>query len=289
MFVSGFTFIRNAIQLDYPIQEAIQSVLPLVDEMVVAVGKSKDATRELVASLGDKIRIIDTEWDENLRIGGKVLAEETNKALAAIDPRASWCVYVQGDECYHEQDYDEIRNALQTYEKDDDVEGLLFNYRHFYGSYDYLGDSRTWYRKEVRIVKNLPGIKSYRDAQGFRINNRKLRVAALNAHIHHYGWVRHPKYQMAKQIEAHKLWHDDSYIQDRFDPAKDFDYSEIDSIQPFNGSHPKVIQARIKHMNWEFTRDPEVKKFGFKKWVLYKIEQISGWRPGEYKNYKVVK
>jgi hypothetical protein len=289
VFVSGFTFIRNAIQLDYPIAEAIKSILPLVDEMVVAVGKSEDNTRELVQSLGGKIRIIDTVWDDSLREGGKVLAEETNKALAAISKKATWCVYVQGDECYHEQDYQEIQQAMKEFAEDDAVEGLLFNYKHFYGSYSFLGDSRTWYRKEVRIIKSLPGITSYRDAQGFRMNGRKLNVKALNASIHHYGWVRHPKYQMAKQIAAHKLWHNDDYINNKFDPEQDFDYSEIDSIRPFEGKHPLVIQPRIKQMNWEFTRDPKVKKFGIKKWLLYKIEQLSGWRPGEYRNYRVVR
>ena len=40
MRVSGFTFIRNAIHYDYPIVEAIHSILPLCDEVVVAVGNS---------------------------------------------------------------------------------------------------------------------------------------------------------------------------------------------------------------------------------------------------------
>jgi len=40
MTISGFSFVRNAISLDYPIAEAIRSVLPLVDEFVVACGDS---------------------------------------------------------------------------------------------------------------------------------------------------------------------------------------------------------------------------------------------------------
>ncbi len=79
MFVSGFTFIRNAVRYDYPILEAIRSILPLCDEVVVAVGRSEDGTRELIEGLGDpRIRIIDTEWDDSLREGGRVLAVETN-------------------------------------------------------------------------------------------------------------------------------------------------------------------------------------------------------------------
>ena len=39
MKVSGFTFIKNAEMLGYPFIESIQSVLPIVDEFIIAVGK----------------------------------------------------------------------------------------------------------------------------------------------------------------------------------------------------------------------------------------------------------
>ena len=61
MKVTGFSFIRNAVQFDYPIVEAIRSVLPLCDDFVIAVGKSDDTTLELVKSIDpDKIKIIET-------------------------------------------------------------------------------------------------------------------------------------------------------------------------------------------------------------------------------------
>ena len=288
MFVSGFTFIRNAIKLDYPVKEAILSILPLVDEMVVAVGQSDDKTRDLIASLGAKIRIIDTLWAESLREGGKVLADETNKAFDAVSNQADWCFYIQGDECIHEKYHSHILQQMQLYKEDSRVEGLLFDYAHFYGSYDYLGDSRTWYRKEIRIVKNDKDIRSYRDAQGFRKNGKKLQVKQIAAEIYHYGWVRHPKYQMAKLREANKLWHDDEYIDQKFDASKDFDYSEIDSLKYFEGTHPEVMLNRISKMNWSFDKDPTVKSFGLKLKLLYGIEKLTGWRLGEYRNYKTI-
>lgn len=288
MFVSGFTFIRNAVKLDYPVQEAIKSILPLVDEMVVAVGNSDDETRNRVEELGEKIRIIDTLWDDSLRKGGEVLAVETNKALSHVDPRADWCFYIQADECVHEKYHDTIKQALIAYRDKKEVEGLLFKYLHFYGSYDFVGDSRTWYRNEVRIVKPVKGLRSYKDAQGFRIDDRKLNVVAIDAYIYHYGWVRHPKFQMAKQLEAHKLWHSDDYVQKKFDAALDFDYSEIDSIVRFQGTHPQVMKQRIRDMNWSFDRDPQVKNFNLKQRLLYLYEKLTGVRIGEYKNYKII-
>lgn len=290
MFVSGFTFIRNALKLDYPIKEAILSVLPLCDEMIVAVGHSDDDTRNYIAQIGDpKIKIVDTVWDDTLRKGGVVLAIETDKAMAAINPKADWCVYVQGDECYNEKDYTAIREAMEMYRNNSEVEGLLFKYLHFYGSYDYLADSRSWYRQEIRIVKNSIGVKSWKDAQGFRIEGRKLRVKKINARIFHYGWVRPPEFMMAKNVEASKYWHSDEYIQQRFDPEKDFDYTGIDSIIPFTDQHPRVMLERIQSKNWKFDRDPKIKKFSLKKRVLHRVESATGWRIGENKNYKLIK
>lgn len=287
MFVSGFTFIKNAIKLDYPIAEAITSILPLVDEMVVAVGKSEDDTLALIKSLGPKIRIIETLWDESLRKGGETLAVETNKALDAVNSNADWCFYIQGDECIHEKYHHEIREAMQDALKNEKIEGLLFNYKHFYGSYDYIADSRDWYRKEIRIIKHIQGLRSYKDAQGFRINGRKIRVAELNATVYHYGWVRHPNFQIAKQLDASKLWHSDEYIKKNFS-EKNFDYSSIDSITVFKGTHPAVMQERISRMNWKFDRDPKVKRFGLKTKFLYLFEKFTGYRIGEYKNYKII-
>jgi glycosyltransferase involved in cell wall biosynthesis len=179
MKVSGFAIARNVVKADYPIGEALKSIAPLCDEIVVAVGNSDDNTRDYILGLGLKqLKIIDTVWDDELREGGRVLAEETKKALSATDPKSDWCFYIQADECIHEEDIERIRTTMQEYVNNDSVDALLFDYRHFYGSYDYIGDSRKWYRKEIRIIRQGRGIKSWKDAQGFRSkNNEKLRVA----------------------------------------------------------------------------------------------------------------
>ncbi|HEY1055593.1 MAG TPA: glycosyltransferase family 2 protein, partial [Emticicia sp.] len=138
MKVTGFTIVRNAIKYDYPAIEAITSVLPMCDEFVVAVGKSEDDTLALIQSIkSDKIRIIETIWDESLKTGGRVLAVETDKAIAAISPDTTWAFYIQCDEVVHEKYYDTIRQAMLKYEHDLKVEGLLFKYTHFYGSFNY--------------------------------------------------------------------------------------------------------------------------------------------------------
>lgn len=286
MQVSGFTIVRNAVKYDYPVKEAILSILPLCDEIIVAVGKSEDNTLELIRSIeSDKIKIIETVWDESLREGGKVLAVETNKAFDAVSPQSDWAIYIQADEVMHEKYYENIRAAMFQYKDDKKVEGLLFKYLHFYGSYDYIGDSRRWYRHEIRIIKNDKSIRSYKDAQGFRKNNRKLHVKQIDAYIYHYGWVKPPEAQQAKQKSFNKLWHDDEWMKKNISNSNVFDYSKIDSLAHFKGNHPKVMQERIRAINWKFDFDPTQKKLSFKNYLLYKIEKFTGWRIGEYKNY----
>ncbi len=288
MKVSGFTFIRNAIKYDYPIVEAISSILPLCDEVIVNVGNSEDDTEHLISSISSpKIKIFHSQWDESLREGGKVLAEETNKAFDHISADADWCVYIQADEVIHEKYYPAILEAMKKYKGDQRVEGLLFKYMHFYASYDYVGDSRKWYGHEIRIIRNDKSIRSYRDAQGFRKNGEKLKVKPIDAYIYHYGWVKHPYEQMQKINNFQKLWRTDDELPKQIPPA-DFDYSEIDSLQQFKGTHPKVMQERINKKNWSFDIDISKKKFSLSDHILYWIEKRTGKRLFDYQNYKII-
>ncbi|MFN4145437.1 MAG: glycosyltransferase family 2 protein [Runella sp.] len=287
MQVSGFTFIRNAVLFDFPIVEAITSVLPLCDEFVVAVGKSEDDTLALIQSINSpKIRILETVWDESLRHGGEVYAAETDKAFAAISPDSDWAFYIQGDEVVHERDLPKIKTAMLQYKNDKRVEGLLFNYLHFYGSYDYVGDSPSWYRREIRIIRNDKAIFSYRDAQGFRKKpNEKLHVKLIEATIYHYGWVKDPRVMGAKHEHIHRFWSEEPQ---NAVPAEGFDYSNIDALALFEGTHPQVMEARIAQKNWQFSHDISHKNLKFRHRIKQWIFRKTGWYLGEYRNYELV-
>ena len=290
MFVSGFTFINQAVRFDYPILEAIESIMPLCDEVIVAVGDGADGTRELIESLDSpKIRIVDTVWDPELREGGKVLAAETDKAYAQISPKADWAVYIQGDEVMHEEDLPRIRAAMSAHLDDLEVDGLLFKYRHFYGSYDYVGASDRWYAHEVRVIRALPSVRSFRDAQGFRIrNNQLVKVVAVDAYIYHYGWVKPPKVMQEKRVQFNKLWHDDNWVQEHVVGPEAFDYAgHIRSLNRFEGSHPAVMEPRLRAMNWSFSFDPTQNRWTFKE-RLKGLAKKLGFNPN-YANYILLK
>ncbi|MBI9068230.1 MAG: hypothetical protein JEZ09_13130 [Salinivirgaceae bacterium] len=289
MKVTGFSFIRNGLKFDYPIVEAIKSILPLCDEFVVAVGNSEDETYELINNIDkEKIKIIETVWDDSLREGGKVLADETNKAFQAISDDSDWCFYIQGDEVIHEKYHPAILEGMQKWKDDKNVDGLLFDYSHFYGSYDYVGASLHWYPKEIRVIKNNKSIYSYRDAQGFRKGaNQKLNVKPIKAFVYHYGWVKDPRAMQMKQETFNKLWHDDEWMEKNVVKAEEFDYSVIDALELFNGTHPLVMKERIERTNWKFDHDISVNKFSGKDIFKKILRDYFGIYIG-YKNYKIV-
>lgn len=291
MKVSGFSFIKNAVHFGYPIVESITSVLPLCDEFVIAVGDSTDGTRQLIENINDnRIRIVDTTWDETIRIGGRVLATETDKAFKAIASDSDWAFYIQGDEVLHEKYLRTVEAAMVQYKNDKRVDGLLFKYLHFWGSFDFVGDSSRWYRNEIRIIKNDKSIYSYRDAQGFRKgDNQKLHVKPIDAYIYHYGWVREPKTMQNKALGVGKYWSEEGYDEQKvkFD-ENDFDYNKIDVLKKFTGTHPSVMKGRIDRNNWKFDFDIAKNKPKLKDRFKNTLEKLTGRRFFDYKNYRVI-
>jgi hypothetical protein len=291
MKISGFTIVRNAVLYDYPVVEAITSILPVVDEMIVLVGNSDDNTEELIRSIqSDKIRIYHSIWDENLKKGGVVLATETDKAFQFISPDSDWAFYIQADEVIHEKYHDVIRKTSLLYKDDKRVEGLLFNYLHFYGTYDYVADSRKWYHKEVRIIRNDKGIHAYRDAQGFRRGVKKINVKPVDAMVYHYGWVKNPRKMKEKLKKIQELWldtvNDPQNIERR--SGELFDFNTFDSLKYFGSEHPAVMKKRIEEKNWNVDLDISKKKFSLKEKLLYWYERKTGKRLFDFRNYRII-
>ena len=292
MKVTGFTIIKDAIIYDYPILEAIRSILPICDDFIIAIGESNDKTLDLIKKLNSKkIKIVFTVWDEKMRTGGKILSTETNKAFAQVPDDSDWAFYIQADEVVHEKYLDTIHKAMLLCKDNSNIDGLLFKYLHFYGSYDYVGMSSKWYRREIRVIKNNKRtIYSYGDAQGFRKdNNKKLRVCEIDAYVYHYGWVRAPKAMQKKQIKFNSFWYDDEWLDKNIVKADEFDYgSEIKELKLFRGFHPRVIQKRIKAKNWDFEQDISLSRRALKDKLKDFFRKYLGL-DFNYKNYIIRK
>ncbi|MFW6265996.1 MAG: hypothetical protein ACOC21_00360 [Halanaerobiales bacterium] len=254
MKISGFSMVRNATKLYYPIKQAIMSILPICDEFIVAVGEGDedDYTREEIESIGsNKIKIIDTVWDIENQRNGVIHAEQTNLALENCT--GDWCFYIQADEIVHEKYLPIIKDRCIELLDDNEVEGLVFDYRHFWGDYRHYQISHGWYKREARIIRNNIGIRSFRSAQGFRKEGEvPIRAAHANAEIFHYGWVRPPRYMETKRKTFHTIhWGKDEAQDYHHDEPDEFDYGPLDRLPVYKGTHPQVMKDRIAEMDWK--------------------------------------
>ena len=284
--VSGFTIVRNAVKLDFPVEASIRSILPICDEVVVNVGRSEDDTLALVRSMGDpKIRILETEWDMTKR--NTVLGLETHRAMrACTNP---WGVYIQADEVLHERGIDELAAAIQAADADPRIEGLLVRYLHFYGGFDTVATHRRWYRREVRIVRLAPelDIRPYQGAQGFRVgpSHRKIRARLTDARMFHYGWAR-PAHALREKRDLGRTMY----------PWRNADVNLplldwMPGLEPFRGTHPVTAQDWIAARNIDPERVIAPRKFRWR-FVRYylstMIERLTGVRVFEFRNYEIV-
>ena len=275
MTISGFSFVRNGTLLYLPFIESMKSILPICDEFVMAVGEGDldDETREALGRLNEpKLRIVGTTWDLKSFPQNTVFAHETDKAL--VECTGDWLFYIQGDEAVHEKYLPVIKSACEYYLEDPTVEGFLFRYRHFWGDYDHVHNDHGWYNREIRIIRNLPQIRSWRDAQGFRYyeqqpnsyeeyrtkeGNRKLRVIELDAEVYHYGFVRPPDFMQRKAKRNDQTYAGKSERDVPEVPL--FDYGDLSQLPLFHGTHPAAMQDWIAKFNWaEDLSKPRPKK-----------------------------
>ena len=289
--VSGFTFIKNGITLGYPFIESIKSIAPLCDEVIINVGfdqpecQKDDGTFNLLRETfsDKKFVFLKSYWNPCLVSGGMVLSEQTNIALTRC--RGKYCHYIQGDEIVHEDDFGLIQKGIKHMEQDSSIDGLVYNFIHFYGNPGIVKQTRNTYRREIRLIRNHCNIKSWKDAQGFRHNNdTKLKVCLIPARIFHYGWARQEATMDKKNKSFAKLYHGNKHQEE------DFFYKHIWGLRPFTKTHPKVMRDWVEQhkSSRDILSEPlvfEWKNIGLA--VSDWIESFSGYRLGEYKNYKL--
>jgi len=255
MKVSAFTFIKNGQILGYPFLQSIKSILPIVDEFIINVGKSEDNTLELISSISSpKIRIHESQWNDAMQDRGYVYGQQ--KMIAQFNCSGDWAFYIEGDEVYHEDDLEKIQKSMELHLNDSRVEALVFDFKHFYGNANTILDSPGWYRAEARIIKN--SIRSYAPDGLFWLvleSNKKgryPRAKHTGASCYHYGWVRSEEQMNLKSAKVQKYWGGE--------PVK-IDYTQMDQsiIKEFQGVHPKIVENWLPKDIGIFEVDPSYK------------------------------
>lgn len=253
MKVSGFTFCRNAVRYDYPVVESIRSILPVVDEFIVNVGRCDDGTVELIRSIGDpKIQIVESVWDETMRKDGLIYSQQTNIALSHCT--GDWAFYLQADEVIHEDDLPRIIEAMRTYYSNPTVKGLVFRYLHFVG--DFWSTNPWYYHRAVRVIRNNGELASCGDAVGFELKGTgqylqsgpRTWLSSSNGRVFHYGWVKEAGTMVAKKQEQTKVYHGDipPPEETKWYRQEGFAFEDYSILKEFRGTHPAVMADRVR-------------------------------------------
>jgi glycosyltransferase involved in cell wall biosynthesis len=288
MDISGFTFIRNGEQLGYPYLASIRSILPICHEFVIAVGESEDNTLQILQSFAKtepKIRIIPTKWNEKMTDRGFVYAQQ--KMIAQFNCTGDWVFYFEGDEVLHEDDLEKLLNKTKSAHCNPEIEALVFDYYHFFGSPSWLATSPGWYRRAPRLLRNT--LRNYSPDGLFFVvmdKNKKGRypkAALANVPIYHYGHVRQQQKMQKKVEQVSKYWgHDNAFEQYKIDPQ---------ALTPFSGNHPKAVEDWIEHhAEKDFIPDANylpTKKEKKHRWMM-KLENLFGLELSK-KHYQLVK
>lgn len=255
--ISAFTIVKNAVLLEYPLVESILSILPIVDEYVVLVGRSDDDTLEKVKAIGNpKIRIIENNWCDDKKKGGEFFSDLTNVALKECT--GDWAFYLQADELIHEKDLARLRELMEKHVGNEQIKAISLRIRNFHG--DYQTYNPYSHRKAIRIIRNNGELESVGDAVTFTLKSSAERktiqslipeniLLVNDIYIFHYSWVK-DKRALLKKNNLMRVHYegDNALLTDVY--LLDYWYTS------FKGSHPAVMRERIAEFQSPFPPYP---------------------------------
>ena len=225
----------------------------------------------------ERIKIVESVWDDTMKREGRVLGVQQDIALSHCT--GDWAFLLQGDEVVHEDDLDIIKKAMEENFEKPNVLGLVFRVLHFKG--DYWSTDPWMYRKATRVIRNNGCLHSTTDCCDFRTSESSRMIKSgpfgrvIPARIFHYGWVKDPEVFREKKRVMDSWWHGETLSEEEMDRRASIvaQFPNYDILKEFKHSHPKVMHPRIsltrrlrsrrnRWLNWRFYR--EVFLHGFK-------------------------
>lgn len=237
--LSGYTMIRNGIELDYCFEACIRSLLPVCDEVVVCDSESTDGTRERLLEIQaaePKIRIVNWPWPHPVARGWEWFVEWINftRSHLAFDMQ----MQLDADEVLSEESYQRIREAKEK------RECLWFRRLNFWRDpWHLIPIGRTCSARVARFGPScfwMPSDEPH-DIEP-EICRRAVEDPALK--IFHYGFIRDPRAYHAKAKVTCNAWFgkNDERILKAESLGEPWQNHCVHSLpyQDFCGEHPKV-------------------------------------------------
>lgn len=255
--LGGSMFIHNALEFDYCITEALESLHALCDDVVILDAQSTDGTIDVLRELKKKLpklRLVEgAKWDcapnfERLRI----LANEARSLL-----RTDWHFMLQADEVIHEDSFPHIREAINSRSG---KEGYFCRRLNFFGDYNHYikihgpHENKPCGDQIVRLATiNKPAIG---DAETIGTDYPKTGLEYMDKiRIFHYGLVREDAKAIKKIISMQTWFWGPTGIPDpkvvEMDKKGDgvFDWTILktkDMFDKLEGSHPRFARKYVE-------------------------------------------
>lgn len=247
---SGYTVVRNGIELDYCFNLAIQSLIPVCEEVVVGVARSTDGTSEFLEEWKErepKLRVIHQPWNDP---AGQIdwfvrWINDTRQHLK--HPRQ---LFLDADEVLDPNSYEEIRTCNPG-------ASFWFERLNFWRDGKHIiPHGRCCGHLLARMGPTqyfMPSDERY-GSPGFPGPEPEIRQKATfnpKLRIFHYGFLRRRQALFDKcrvVLKAFFNGYDDRLVQAENDPSKPWqDYCEFDlPLLDYNGPHPQIAHEWLK-------------------------------------------
>lgn len=234
--------VRDVEETDYCWKEALSSVMPIADQVVVCDSESTDGTREILEEMAGqekKIKIVDWKWPHP-KGDGSFVVDWYNHAREQLD--TDYCLQNEADEVMHENSHAEMRDLLNLADREIVVR-MLKRYN-FWEDHRHLAPRGHLCAPEViRLAPQeffMPSDSPHPKATDVSKHNRPCTVE-----LFHYGFIRRRKafFKKSRRIL--------DYFFGQYDPKLEAieHKPEINwmkacpfpvPLQRFQGSHPRA-------------------------------------------------
>jgi len=250
--LGGSLFIRNAIQFDYCVSEALESLCAVCDQAVVVDASSTDGTVDILLDVqkrNSNLQVVTgANWECHEKFDRLRILADVAKSYLTTD----WHFMLQADEVIHEDSFKHIRKAIQhPTNKSYMVRRCnLFGDLNHHLRYDIEQEHKPCSDAVVRLatIEN----PAYGDAESLQVDPRWIEDYTGKITIFHYGFVRRDANLLDKTINMQSwFWGPNSTPDSRVvDMAKKgmnrYEWELMktrEMLSPITMAHPKFAKA----------------------------------------------
>lgn len=250
--LSGYIPVRNAKNLDYCLREAVESLLPVCDQVVIADGESDDGTKDTIFDLWvnePKIRWVTYPWPNPVN--------QPDFFVRWIQFARQHLEYdmqleLDADEVLDPISHDKIREIVAR------KGSANFKRLNFWKNAQHLAPhNRCCGTMVARLAPSHLYMPSDEPNPAVEPNARTYAETIPGLQIFHYGFLRNPDAFVRKSREVQNMFFGsvDSRITEMADQGKRWDDREYFDIplQAYRGTHPLVAHKWLRDRGYSPT------------------------------------